>query len=225
MFRLLKTFSWQELLHHPWRTLAAAAAVMLGVALAFSVHLINASALSEFSQAVRSVNGQPDLELRAVQGSFDETIFEKVATHPQVEVASPVLELASYATTGTDKRIALRVLGLDALVVARLAPALMPVPSADADRFALFTPGSVFLNPAARQSLQGDTFQLQSGLQLIKVSVAGSVSAGGAAMAVMDIAAAQELFGKQGQLSRIDIQLKPGTDRAAFPGLTATACG
>ena len=35
MFRLLKTFSWQELLHHPWRTLAAAAAVMLGVALAF----------------------------------------------------------------------------------------------------------------------------------------------------------------------------------------------
>jgi putative ABC transport system permease protein len=43
-------------------------AVMLGVALAFSVHLINASALSEFSSAVRSVNGQPDVELRAVRG-------------------------------------------------------------------------------------------------------------------------------------------------------------
>ncbi|MBI2728582.1 MAG: ABC transporter permease [Polaromonas sp.] len=216
MTALLRSFSWRELLHHPWRTVAAAAAVMLGVALAFSVHLINASALSEFSQAVRSVNGQPDLELRAVQGSFDEAIFGKVATHPQVEVASPVLELASYARAGTDRRIALRVLGLDALVVARLAPALMPVPSADADRFALFTPGSVFLNPAARQSLPADTFQLQSGLQLIRVSVAGSVSARGAAMAVMDIAAAQELFGKQGQLSRIDIQLKPGTDRASF---------
>ncbi len=213
---LLRSFSWRELLHHPWRNLAAAAAVMLGVALAFSVHLINASALSEFSQAVRSVNGQPDLELRAVQGSFDEAVFEKVAAHPQVEVASPVLELASYASTGTDKRVALRVLGLDALVVARMAPALMPVPSADVDRFALFTPGSVFLNPAARQSLTGETFQLQSGLQLIKVSVAGSVSAGGAAMAVMDIATAQELFGKQGQLSRIDIQVKPGTDRSTF---------
>ncbi len=213
---LLRSFSWRELLHHPWRNLAAAAAVMLGVALAFSVHLINASALSEFSQAVRSVNGQPDLELRAVQGSFDEGIFEKVAAHPQVEVASPVLELASYASAGADRRIAVRVLGLDALVVARLAPALMPVPSADADRFALFTPGAVFLNPAARQSLPAETFQLQSGLQLVRVNVAGSVSAGGAAMAVMDIAAAQELFGKQGQLSRIDIQLKPGTDRAAF---------
>lgn len=74
MWALLKTFSWQELRHHPWRSVAAVVAVMLGVALAFSVHLINASALSEFSQAVRAVNGQPDLELRAVQGSFDESL-------------------------------------------------------------------------------------------------------------------------------------------------------
>ena len=66
MRALLRTFSWQELRHHPWRNAAAVVAVMLGVALAFSVQLINASALSEFSQAVRAVNGQPDLELRAV---------------------------------------------------------------------------------------------------------------------------------------------------------------
>ena len=72
LLALLATFSWQELRHHPWRNAAAVVAVMLGVALAFSVHLINASALDEFSSAVRSVNGQPDLELRAVQGSFDE---------------------------------------------------------------------------------------------------------------------------------------------------------
>ena len=71
MRALLLTFSWQELRHHPWRNAAAVIAVMLGVALAFSVHLINASALDEFSRAVRSVNGQPDLELRAAQGSFD----------------------------------------------------------------------------------------------------------------------------------------------------------
>ncbi len=216
MLKLLRQLSWRELIHHPWRNLAAVVAVMLGVALAFSVQLINASALSEFSQAVRSVNGQSDLELRAVQGSFDETIFERVATHPQVAVASPVLELASFALTTADKRIALRVVGLDALVIAQLAPALMPVPAADTERFALFTPGAVFLNPAARQALSQATFKLQSGLKLLDVKVAGSVSASGAALAVMDIAAAQDLFGKQGQLSRIDIKLKPGADRAAF---------
>ena len=64
LIRLLTTFSWQELRHHPWRSAAAVVSVMLGVALAFAVHLINASALDEFSQATRSVGGQPDLELR-----------------------------------------------------------------------------------------------------------------------------------------------------------------
>ena len=216
LISLLHQLSWRELLHHPWRNLAAMAAVMLGVALAFSVQLINASALGEFSQAVRSVNGQPDLELRAVQGSFDEAIFERIANRPEVAIASPVLELASYAVTASGTRLPLRVLGLDALLVAPLAPALMPIPQAGSDRFALFTPGSVFLNAAARQVLPGAGFKLQSGLQLLDVQVAGSVSAGGAALAVMDIAAAQDLFGKGGQLSRIDLRLQPGVDRANF---------
>ena len=232
MIKLLTTFSWQELRHHRWRNAAAVVAVMLGVALAFSVQLINASALSEFSQAVRSVNGQPDLELRAVRGSFDETLYARVASHPQVLVASPVLELATYAVTGAGRRVALRVVGVDALVVAALAPALMPVPAPGADRLALFTPGSVFLNPAARQSLPGQRLQLQSGLQLLDVQVAGSVSAGGAALAVMDIGAAQELFDRIGQLSRIDVRLRAGTDRTALiaslqlpPGISATEPG
>jgi len=58
MRQLLLTFSWQELRHHPWRHAAAVLAVMLGVALAFAVHVINSSALDEFAQAVRAVNGQ-----------------------------------------------------------------------------------------------------------------------------------------------------------------------
>ena len=232
VLKLLRQLSWRELHHHPWRNLAAMVAVMLGVALAFSVQLINASALSEFSQAVRSVNGQSDLELRAVQDSFDESVFERVANHPQVALASPILELASFAMTAADKRMALRVVGVDALLIAQLAPALMPIPASDADRFALFAPGGVFLNPAARQALTQETFKLQSGLRLLDVIVAGSVSTSGAALAVMDIAAAQELFGKQGRLSRIDIKLKPGVELAAFirslelpPGISAAEPG
>ena len=60
LLSLLRRLSWPELRHHPWRNLAALLAVMLGVALAFSVQLINQSALSEFSAAVRAVNGVPD---------------------------------------------------------------------------------------------------------------------------------------------------------------------
>ena len=235
MLALLRTFSWQELRHHPWRNAAAVVAVMLGVALAFSVHLINASALSEFSQAVRAVNGQPDLELRAVQGSFDEGLYARVANNPQVAMASPVLELTSYALNDAadpSQRQLLRIIGVDALAVASVAPALLPVPAKDAERMALFAPGMVFLNPAARQAFSSSHLQLQDGLQLHRVSVAGSVSAGGGPLAVMDIGAAQELFGRSGQLTRIDVRLKPGSDAARFikslqlpPGISASAPG
>ena len=60
---LLKTFSWQELRLHPWRHAMAVLAVMLGVGLALSVQLINASALSEFSAASQSASGEPDAQL------------------------------------------------------------------------------------------------------------------------------------------------------------------
>ena len=232
MFALLRTFSWQDLRHHPWRSLAAMVAVMLGVALAFAVHVINTSALDEFSQAVRAVNGQPDLELRAMQGHLDEALYARLATHPQVARASPVLELSAVAApagaSGAQAaRVPLRVLGADALLLPAVAPALMPRPWAQADRLALFAPATVFLNPSALQALGLSTapvgadaplpqITLHTGQQRLAARVAGTVGAGGAPLAVMDIGAAQDLFGRGGQLSRIDLQLQTGTDRTAF---------
>ena len=236
LWQLLKTYSWAELLHHPWRNAAAIAAVTLGVALAFAVHLINASALDEFSQAVRSVNGEPDVSLRAAQGSFDEGVYARVNLLPQVAHASPVLEISTYAINpATGSRSAVRVLGVDALLVAALAPDLMPQPerpsgeasnpgdaslNADrnADRFAIFAPNTGFLNAAA-SALAGTAsadIRLQSGLAVQTVKVAGRVNASGAPLVVMDLGAAQDLFEQGGRLSRIDIKLKAGADREAF---------
>ena len=215
MFALLRTFSWQEFRQHPWRNAAAMVAVMLGVALAFSVHLINNSALEEFSSAMRSVQGQAELEVRASQGLLDEKVFALVGGQPAVQLANPVLELQTVATVGT-QRTSLRVLGMDTLVLAQMAPELMPRPRAGADRLALLAPGQVFLNPAARAALgESDTLTLQSGMQWLPVQVAGTVAAGGPPLAVMDIAAAQDLFDRVGQLSRIDLRLQPGTNREA----------
>ncbi|MEJ8822425.1 FtsX-like permease family protein [Variovorax humicola] len=218
MRALLSTFSWQELRHHPWRNAAAVIAVMLGVALAFSVHLINASALDEFSSAVRSVNGQPDLELRASQGSFDESLFAHVVADPRVALASPVVEINAVALRpGSSAPLSIRVMGVDALALPSIAPELMPRPASGAPRFSLFAPGKVFLNAAARTAL-GDlaSFELRRGAATHRVEVAGSVAAGGKALVVMDIGAAQDLFGRGGQLTRIDLRLAPGVDRAAF---------
>ena len=230
MLALLRLWSLQELRHHPWRSAAAVCAVVLGVALAFAVHTINTSALGEFAQALRSVSGQPDLQLRGTQGRLDESLFARIANHPQVARANPVLEASvlalpdTTATTATTP-IPLRLIGADALLLARMAPDLMPRPFASLadDRLVLFAPATVFLNAAARQALginetpaTAPQLMLQVGLQRLQVSVAGSVVAGGAPLAVMDIGAAQDLLGRIGELSRIDVQLRPGALPSIF---------
>jgi putative ABC transport system permease protein len=228
LFNLLHSFSWREVLHHPWRSVAAVVAIMLGVALAFAVHLINASALSEFSSAVRAVNGQPDIELRAASGNMDESLYARVALHPSVEVASPVLEVSTYELDEMGDKQAIKVLGLDALVAARVSPGLLPIPderlrSGDA-RFTMFSADAVYLNAAAsrfkrfypKDPLKPFTLKLVTGLRTAQLTAVGTVAAGGGALAVMDIGAAQDLFSLQGQLTRIDLRLEPGVDKAAL---------
>jgi putative ABC transport system permease protein len=224
----------REWRHHPWRHAVALLAVALGVALAYSVHLINSSALAEFSGAVRSANGEPDLVLRGPREGFDDTLFEQVVADTAVQVASPVLEVDTYGKSTSDTRVALRVLGIDALQAAPLAPALLPRPAASEGRLVLFDPDAAFPNLAAREALglkDGDTLRLQTGARFVDLRVAGSVAIGGSATVVMDIAGAQRHFGSAGpsgaggpigvasvtgKLSRIDIRLQPGSDRAAL---------
>jgi putative ABC transport system permease protein len=228
--RLLRQVSWPELRHHPWRHLAALLAVVLGVALAFSVQLINQSALDEFSAAARAVGGVPDFELRGPLGGFDEALYGRVARHPQVADASPVVELDTYAIDAQGRRVALKVVGLDALVAGPLAPALLPRPAAGAGRFALLDPNAVFLNAQARQRLAGSSVRVQTPTGTATLQVRGGIAAPGAALAVMDIAGAQAAFGWLGRLSRIDVRLRAGADRATVlrelalpPGLRAAA--
>jgi len=216
MIALLRELSWPELRHHPWRHGAALLAVVLGVALAFSVQLINASALSEFSAAVRAVNGAPDFELRGPRGGFDEALYERVARHRLVAIASPVIEVDTFAIDARGERVPLKIVGIDALVAAPLAPALLPRPNGDAPRLALLAPDAIFLNERAAQRLGGDVdrVRVQGPQGSVELQARGRIAATGAAVAVMDIAAVQSTFGWLGRLGRIDVQLRPGADRA-----------
>ena len=221
MIALLRHLSWPELRHHPWRHGAALLAVMLGVALAFSVQLINQSALSEFSSAVRAVNGVADFELRAQRSGFDEALYARVATHPQVAIASPMIEIDTVAfderPDHRGERIALKIVGLDAFVAAPLSPALMPRPADGADQFAVLAIDSIFLNEQARQRLAASGIErvhVQTPIGSVALRVQGSIAAQGGALAVMDIAGAQANFGWLGRLSRIDVRLRAGADRS-----------
>ncbi|KAB2874287.1 MAG: ABC transporter permease, partial [Burkholderiaceae bacterium] len=145
-WRWLRALSWPEWRLHPWRHAAVALALAVGVALAYSVHLINASALSEFSGAVRAANGDPDLTIAArTREGFDDVLIESLQTDAAVRVASPVVELdvAARDAAGGDAR-SLRVLGIDALQVAAVAPSLLPHLATGESRLALLDPDAAF---------------------------------------------------------------------------------
>ena len=230
---LFTSFSWQELRQHPWRNAAAVVAIMLGVALAFAVHMINASALGEFTRGMRSVSGQADVQVQGRGKSvIDEALYGRLSRHPDVQIASPVIEISSYALAPASDaggkqaardKLPIRVIGLDALQAAGITPELLPLPENSEGRLEVFSPDAVFLNSAARAALvpayashATSGVRIQQGMQWLALRYAGRVAAGGAPLAVMDIAAAQSAFGMAGQLSRIDVQLKPGVDPARF---------
>ncbi len=224
MGRLLARYTWPDMRHHALRHATAVLAVLLGVALAFSVHLINASALSEFSAAVRSVNGQADLSLKAAHGTLDEALYPRVATHALVAQVSPVIDLVAQAPDAQGRPQRLRLIGLDPLVAAPLAPALIarltppPGQGQAVDGRELFSPDTVSLNALARQRLgveAGDHLVVQVGAHRARLRVIGGVTAGGEAIGVMDIAGAQGHFGLLGRLSRLDVKLVDGAQPAA----------
>lgn len=214
---LLRLLLWREWRHHPGRHATALLAVALGVALAWSVHLINQSALAEFSAAVRAANGDADLSLRGA--AVPEALFEQVAQDPAVTLASPVLEIDTLLKRADGRRVAVRVIGLDLLRAAPLAPELLPRLRQGEDRLAGFDPDAAFLNAAAWAALgsaEPGTLALQSGPATVRLRHAGSVAAGGTPVLVMDLAGAQGHFGALGRLTRIDLRLAPGTDAAAW---------
>ena len=229
---LLSSFSWQELRQHPWRTATALIAIMLGVALGFAVHVINQSALDEFSRAVRSVNGQPDLQLHAMQGGLPLALYPQVAQTRGVATAVPWVEttvllpdstadLQTRSTLGAAQGVSLRVLGSDALKLAPVAPALMPRLFEGGNRLDLFAPDAVFLNAAALQALRLSPEQavnapmqwLLNG-QAQQLRIAGTVAASGAPVAVMDIGAMQQKLGLFERIDRLDLLLTDSASRS-----------
>lgn len=212
LLRWLLAGEWRS---HPVRALVALAAIAIGVALGFGIQLINSAAFNEFSAAARSLSGSADLQLHARAGFFDEQHYPELARWPGVELASPVLELDLNVA---GQRGTIKLLGIDGFQAAGIAPDLLGVPADDRPLDSLMA-DTVFLSPAAMQAFgleTGDRLRLLFGTREVPLRVAGPLvrARAGQRLAVMDIGSAQWHFDRLGQLSRVDLRLAPGADRA-----------
>ena len=183
------------------------AGIARGVALGYGVHLVNRAAVSDVAAAVRALAGEADLEVRGARSGFPEALYPRIAQLPGVAVASPALELQA-GIAGGERVITLT--GIDILRAGLLQPQL-----ADPDLTDLLAPDRVVLSAAAADALalgKGDILGLVSGQEVIPLKVAGIASSLRGMSALTDIATAQWRFGRLGQLNRVDVRLKPGTD-------------
>lgn len=208
--RWLITGEWRQ---HPGRIAIAVVAIAVGVALGFAVHLINGSALTAFGQAVNTVNGSADLKIEAASRlGFDETLYARVAGVEGVADASPVVVLKAVATRGEPFTL----LGLDIIRAAGVTPSLIGAPArgpgGNGDE--LFASDALFLSQAALIAAQlrvGDRVTINANGRAQPMIVRGLLPGitEGRRVGMIDIAAAQWLFGRLGKIDRIDLKLTP----------------
>lgn len=211
--------------------LVAVVAIMLGVALGFSIHLINTAAVNEFSAASKSLTGMSDLTVVAAQPAFDELRFPEILQQPEVAQASPMLEIMAgipdYQETLRSPE--LKIIGLDIFRAAAITPDLLGIPAADR-QFDTLSEDGIFLSPAAMEWLaiqEGDKLTLALGGKQVTLRVAGGLvrAPAGQRVGVMDIGAAQWHFDYVGLLSRIELKLHTGVNLTAFKAKLAKQLG
>jgi putative ABC transport system permease protein len=219
----MNTLAWW-LIRAQFRTRRAATtlsmlAIALGVALGYSIHLINAAALADFSRAMKTVQGDPEavIAARDSAGSVPLASLNEIARDPAVVVIAPVIETRVRID---NLRSAVRLIGLDVFSAAAVMPRLLPRQAAGAATGSILE-GGVYASPALLGTLAlqaGSALTLRRGDQQWSTTIAGDLPAAGAdeLLLVADIAWVQEHFGPPDAVSEGRVRLAPDTDPASW---------
>ncbi|OWQ92081.1 hypothetical protein CDN99_06930 [Roseateles aquatilis] len=239
--------SWPALRLQWGRQLAALLTIALGLALAGAVHWINASALAQFESAARQSSAQADTEISAAPGAppLSDRLYAQLAARDDIAALAPRLEASVRVQARDGQWQRVRLLGLDLLQLGAFHPQWLPR-TAGADLAGALRRPAVLVSDAAlaRLGLDGgsggnsvgagttapagalrlDLADADSGTNA-PLPIAGRIPDREQAILIMDIAWAQPLLRRPGQLDAILLRMAPGhvvpTDWP--PGLIARA--
>jgi len=206
------------------RALVTLVAVALGVSIGLAIDLANATAIASFSSSVDIVSNKVNLQVLGAGRGFDERAIVRVLRVPGVRSASPAIEdtLTVRAVPGDPSSgEILRVLGVDLLrplpggaVGAAASPG--SVSQENADPWVLVNGHGAFAGAALAERLRwrsGETVHAIAGDREVALRVAGIIPRGtpgvDSSVVFVDVATAQEIFGKIGLLDRIDVIADP----------------
>lgn len=229
--KLLRTLILRPLLGDPLRTALTLLAVALGIAVVVAIDLAGDAATGSFRSSLETLAGKTDLEISA-NGGIDEQWIGRLASLPIEARFAPLVE-AQIGTGGRGPRTGGRGSGLRGrgseggwrgLGAASISLESVPLYGLDfvaaaqsqgADEGALEAGDAAISKPlAARLGIRsGQSFTAVIGGHSSELRAARVVDSPAEFVAI-DIADAQQLLGRFGKLSRIDVTVAPGEDFA-----------
>ncbi|HXK07860.1 MAG TPA: FtsX-like permease family protein [Verrucomicrobiae bacterium] len=217
---LLRLITWPYVRKHLLRSVLTTGGIVLGVALLVGMHTANKSVLQAFNDTVERIAGKAQLQVSAGDAGFPEEVLEKVQSLREVRAAAPIIE--TEADPGLAGQGKLLILAVDMTGDRSLRD--YDFDNAEQDviddpLIFLAQPDSIILTSefAARNHIAVGgkvAFDTMQGRK--QFTVRGILKAGGMAQAfggnlgIMDIYAAQALFGRGRHFDRIDIGLAEG---------------
>ena len=217
---LLRLISWPYARKHLVRWLLTIGGIVLGVALLVAMYTANQSVLAAFNQTVDRIAGKTQLQVSAGDSGFPEEVLERVESAPEVRAAAPVIE--QVVDSGIKGQGKLLILAVDMTGDRSLRD--YDLEGGDEDIIDdplvfLAQPDSLILTRefASRNGLSAGSrlpMQTMEGPKQFTVRgilrSGGMTSAFGGNLAIMDIYAAQKVFGMGRRFDRIDLGLKEG---------------
>ena len=216
---LLKLISWPYIRKHLGRWVLTAAGIVLGVAVFVGMHTANQSVLFAFRQTVDRIAGATQLQVSSGEAGFPEEVLDRVQADPQVRVAVPVIQ--AVVSTGLAGQGNLLILGVDMTGDRSLRDYDLESADTVVDDPLVFLaqPDSLIITDTfARDNrlaigsrvpmstMQGEKMFTVRGI----MKSGGLASAFGGNLAIMDVYAAEKVFGRSRKFDRIDLSVKDG---------------
>lgn len=206
--RLLLRSSWRFFTRHPWQLWLTLLSIALGTAVMVAVDLANMTANRSFRHSVAALSGPMTHEITAREGGIPERFYTQLRVQWGLRDSIPQVT-ATVSVAGLQYTL----LGLDPFAILLQPQADFDIPADVLPRL-LTEPDSILISSglAEREKIKaGDKLVVTLNQSPRKLTVLAIVDvkddARLANLIVTDIATAQNLLGKSGVLSRIQLRL------------------
>ncbi|MGB0910540.1 MAG: FtsX-like permease family protein [Nitrospirales bacterium] len=217
MFKAILLLVREHLRQRPLRTGLTILGVAIGVSAWLAIRMANGEVFRSFEASVETVVGEAAIQISGGSQGLDEGVLFAIRKHPAVLSAHPILKVSAVAPSQTVQGQDLLILGVDILEFGNddhvsFSELKQHGPNLDA----LLSMDSVFVGDGLARKFGwkvGDDAEVRVGEKSIHLVIQGLITPSSPNrrrlddVAMMDIAAAQAVFGSIGKIDQINLVL------------------